>query len=272
MDKINSNISKVPDNILSVSHLSVKYDREADLLHRMNETQAVYDISFAMREGEIMGIVGESGCGKSTLARTIAGIVKPSSGKIELKYPSVQMIFQNSYGSLNPAYKVRWILEEPLRVDRNKKWGIQDKAARIHEVMEQVELTPEMLDRYPSELSGGQRQRVGIAAALMQSPKLLIADEPVSALDVTIQAQIVQLMNNLHKNIGISILFISHDLRVVYNMCDRIIIMKEGHIVESGDTQSIYKAPKAEYTRLLLKSAGIMHRDSFGRIKEYAEA
>lgn len=267
--KFDQNINIACDNILSVSHLTVAYGKE---------TQAVHDVSFDMKKGEILGIVGESGCGKSTLARTIAGLVKPSSGKIELKnsdsqnLKNPQMIFQNSYGSLNPAYKVRWILEEPLRVDRNRKWNRQERTDRIKEVMEQVELTPELLERYPAELSGGQRQRVGIAVAIMQSPRLLIADEPVSALDVTIQAQIVSLMKKLHEETGISILFISHDLRVVYNMCDRLIIMKEGNIVESGITSAIYNEPKADYTKRLLTSAGIMKTCDYSFTGECVEA
>ena len=149
------------------------------------------------------------------------------------------------------------MLEEPLRVDKSHRWSSTERSKRVQEVMEQVELSSELLNRYPSQLSGGQRQRVSIAIALMQSPRLLIADEPVSALDVTIQAQIMELLRSLHDKLGISILFISHDLRVVYQMCDHVLIMRDGRVIEYGDTDEIYINPKTEYTRQLLKAAGI---------------
>ena len=167
------------------------------------------------------------------------------------------MVFQDPYGSLNPARTVEWLLKEPLRVDRSRSWSEQEQKERLKEVLEQVELSRELLTRYPSQLSGGQRQRVSIGAALMQSPRLLIADEPVSALDVTIQAQIMELLQSLHHNLGLSMLFISHDLRVVYQMCDHVLIMKDGRVVEYGETDDVYRTPQEEYTKQLLKAAGI---------------
>ena len=205
----------------------------------------------------MLGLVGESGCGKSTLARAIVGINKDYEGTIIQKYSRPQMIFQDPYGSLNPARTVEWLLKEPLRVDRSRSWSESEQQERLTEVLEQIELPKELLSRYPSQLSGGQRQRVAIGAALMQSPKLLIADEPVSALDVTIQAQIMELLHSLHQQLGLSILFISHDLRVVYEMCDHVLIMKDGRVVEYGETDDIYRTPQKEYTRQLLMAAGI---------------
>ena len=167
------------------------------------------------------------------------------------------MVFQDPYSSLNPSKKVGWLMEEPLKVDKKRKWTKEERLERVKEVMKDVELPIEMLDRYPSQLSGGQRQRVCIGIALMRYPKLLIADEPVSALDVTIQSQIMELLRSLHKKLGISIIFISHDLRVVYQISDHVMIMKDGRIVEHGKTDEVYRHPQAEYTVRLLKAAGI---------------
>jgi len=167
------------------------------------------------------------------------------------------MVFQDPYSSLNPAKRIGWLLEEPLRVDKSRQWTKEEIAARVKEVMEDIELPLSMLDRFPAQLSGGQRQRVCIGMALMRSPKLLIADEPVSALDVTIQAQILELLENLHKKHGISIIFISHDLRVVYKISDHVMIMKDGRVVEYGETKQLYRSPQADYTKQLLKAAGI---------------
>ena len=243
---------------LQVSHLDVFYKkRKRKVLERAGRKQALFDVSFELKDREVLGLVGESGCGKSTLARTIVGINKDYQGTIIQKYPHPQMVFQDPYGSLNPARTVEWLLKEPLRVDRSRSWSEQEQKERLKEVLEQVELSRELLTRYPSQLSGGQRQRVSIGAALMQSPRLLIADEPVSALDVTIQAQIMELLQSLHHNLGLSMLFISHDLRVVYQMCDHVLIMKDGRVVEYGETDDVYRTPQEEYTKQLLKAAGI---------------
>ena len=211
-----------------------------------------------MQEGEVLAIAGESGSGKSTLARAIVGINKDYTGQIWQKYGQPQMVFQDPYSSLNPAKKVGWLLAEPLRVDKSRKWTAEEIDKRVFEIMEEVELPIGLLERYPSQLSGGQRQRVCIGIALMRSPKLLIADEPVSALDVTIQSQILELLENLHKKHGISIIFISHDLRVVYKISDHMLIMKNGRVVEQGSTKQLYRNPQAEYTKSLLKAAGIV--------------
>lgn len=240
------------ENILAVSNINVSYKKKAEVLK---------NISFEMKRGEILGLVGESGCGKSTLAKAILNILKPESG--EIVYDSVypertfrpQMVFQDPYSSLNPAKKVGWILEEPLRL----KGGIPKEKRRqmVYEMLRKTGLDESFAERYPSQLSGGQRQRIAIAGALMLEPELLIADEPVSALDVTIQAQVVELLMKLHRDMNLSVLFISHDLRIVYQICDRVIIMNHGEIVESGTVDEVYFSPQHEYTKTLLYAAGI---------------
>ncbi len=247
------------DTVLSVKDLCVFYkNREGKFIKRNKRKQVLYNVSFDLKEGEVLGIAGESGCGKSTLVKAIVGINKDYTGEIIQKYPDPQMVFQDPYGSLNPAKNIEWLLKEPLRVDRNRKWTDKEMDERVKEIMTRIEMPLEMLERYPSQLSGGQRQRVCIGIALMRSPKLLICDEPVSALDVTIQAQIMELLRSLHKQLGISIIFISHDLRVVYQISDNVMIMKNGKVQEYGKTKELYKYPKAEYTKQLLTAAGII--------------
>ncbi len=247
-------------DVLRVSDLNVFYkNRKRKLFSKKNKKiQALFDVNLTMEEGEVLAIAGESGSGKSTLARAIVGINKDYTGKIWQKYDGPQMVFQDPYSSLNPAKKIGWLLAEPLRVDRERKWTREEIDKRVMEIMEEIELPIGMLDRYPAQLSGGQRQRVCIGMALMRSPKLLVADEPVSALDVTIQAQILELLENLHKKHGISIIFISHDLRVVYQISDHVLIMKDGRVVEQGLTRQVYKDPQQDYTKQLLKAAGIV--------------
>ena len=234
-------------DILNVKGLDV-FVRESNG-HRK---QILSDISFAIKKGDIMGLVGESGCGKSTLAKAILGINSDISGTIthNSKYP--QMVFQDPYGSLNPARKVEWILEEPLRI--RSHMNALERRKTVEDMLSTVGLSLEIRDRYPNELSGGQRQRISIACALMQTPELLIADEPVSALDVTVQKQILQLLVSLKEKMGLTILFISHDLRVVYDLCDYVMIMKNGCIVEQGDTDDVYSNPRSDYTKSLLKA------------------
>ncbi|MCR5657514.1 MAG: ATP-binding cassette domain-containing protein [Butyrivibrio sp.] len=251
--------------VLKVSNLNVFYKNRKRKLFtpkKLKKIQALYDVSFEVEEGEVLAIAGESGCGKSTLARAIVGINKDYSGTIWQKYADPQMVFQDPYNSLNPAKKVGWLLEEPLKVDKSRKWTKDERKKRVEEIMKEIELPLNMLERYPSQLSGGQRQRVCIGIALMRNPKLLIADEPVSALDVTIQAQIMELLRNLHKKLGISIIFISHDLRVVYQISDHVMVMRYGKVVEYGKTKDVYKNPQAEYTRQLLKAAGIVKKET----------
>ncbi|MBE5837576.1 ABC transporter ATP-binding protein [Butyrivibrio sp.] len=244
--------------VLKVENLNVYYkNRKRKPFSGQRKIHTLYDVSFEMEEGEVLAIAGESGCGKSTLARAIVGINEDYTGTLWQKYDGPQMVFQDPYSSLNPAKKIGWLLEEPLKVDKKRKWTSQERKKRVEEIMGEIELPLEMLDRYPSQLSGGQRQRICIGIALMRSPRLLIADEPVSALDVTIQAQIMELLQNLHKRLGISIIFISHDLRVVYQISDHVMIMKSGRVVEYGKTRDVYKNPQDEYTVQLLKAAGI---------------
>lgn len=242
-------------NILTVKGLSVGYKGHARTTKVRKKTEVLKDISFDIKRGEILGLVGESGCGKSTLAKAVLGMVKPERGEIIHTSERPQMVFQDPYGSLNPVKRIGWILEEPLKLAGG--YGKEERLNRVKMMLGRVGLEEGLLERYPSQLSGGQRQRIAIAGALMLEPRLLIADEPVSALDVTIQAQIIELLLKLHREMGLAVLFISHDLRVVYQMCDRVMIMKEGVIVEEGAADKVYFSPQHEYTRALLDAAGI---------------
>lgn len=235
--------------ILEVKDLSVTFTDT-----KKNKKQVLFDVDFEMEAGEILGLAGESGSGKSTIAKCILGMV-PHKGEIHLEDNNPQMIFQDPYSSLNPAKTVRAILEEPLKL--HTKLGREERLHKVIEALESVELGSELLVRKPSELSGGQRQRICIAESLINDTKFLIADEPVSALDVTVQAQILKLLSELKNKKGLTILFISHDLRTMYNVCDRIMILDKGYIVESGKPKDMYKNPQHDYTKLLLKSAGL---------------
>ncbi len=253
-----------PKDILRLRHVSSQYAvRKKGFFSGRENVEVLHDVSFEIHRGETFGLVGESGCGKSTLARAITGIIK-YGGQIELdgerlssrrtkaQRRKVQIVFQDPLSSLNPARRIGWILEEPLRIHR-----VGDRRTRFQlagEMLERVGLDPEYRNRYPRELSGGQRQRVSLGCALMLQPSLLIADEPVSALDVSVQAQILNLMQDLRGKLGLSCLFISHNLNVIYYLCDRVAVMYLGRIVELSDAESLYRAPLHPYTRMLLSA------------------
>ena len=238
--------------VLSVSHVSGGY-HEGGRFRKGTYQEVLHDVTFDVHDGELLGLVGESGTGKSTLSRAILGIIQPDQGSITHYTKRPQMIFQDPYSSLNPAYTVEWIMEEPLRI--YGKYDAPERKRRVREMLRRVELPEEVLEAKPAELSGGQRQRVSIATALIQRPKFLIADEPVSALDVTIQAQILKLLKTLRDELDLSYLFISHDLNVVYQLCDRVLVMKSGRIVEQGTVDDIFNHPKEDYTKQLLAAA-----------------
>ena len=240
------------DKVLEVRDLNVWY-RPSGTIRRKKMVQVLHDVSFDLYRGEILGVVGESGSGKSTLAKTILGMVPDYTGTYTHYTKRPQMVFQDPSSSLNPGRTVGWILEEPLRI--YGKYDEAERIRRVKDIIDRVELPAECYDMYPRELSGGQRQRVCIGMALIQRPGLIIADEAVSALDVTIQAQILKLIHKLRQELGISYIFISHDLNVVYQLCDRAIVMKDGCIVEQGDVEELYEHPKEEYTRALLAAA-----------------
>ena len=236
------------DLVLEVSHL--------DAWHRDDHgarRQVLFDVSFVLHRGEALGLVGESGSGKSTLARSVLGLVRDYRGTITHHTKLPQMIFQDVSASLNPARRIGWILEEPLRLCGG--YTAAERRQRVRDILTRVGLGEEHLSRFPHELSGGQRQRVSIAAALLRRAELIVADEPVSALDVTIQKEILTLLRDLREHEGISFLFISHDLAVVQQLCTRVMVMRHGVILEQNTTAAIFNAPQHEYTRALLDAA-----------------
>lgn len=258
------------DNLLEIKNLTVEYNS----LNKKNKSSvvAVNDVSFQIKEGETYALAGESGCGKSTLAKAVTKLVKPKSGEIlfegknifsqtkeEMKnYPKdVQMIFQNPYSSLNPKMKIGDILKEPL--DINTKFSSKEKKSLVKNTLEEVGLPESSIELYPHEFSGGQRQRIAIARALILNPKLIIADEPVSALDASIQAQIINLLKELKRHKKLTVLFISHDLNVIRYLADRVGIMYFGKLIEENTTGNIFRYPKEEYTKTLLNSAPVLH-------------
>jgi peptide/nickel transport system ATP-binding protein len=238
------------ETILTVENLNAYYPAASKGRPRR---QIIHDVSFSLASGEIIGLVGASGSGKTTLVKTILGIVKDYDGEIHHYSPHPQMVFQDPYSSLNPARRVGWILEEPLRIAGGFSKEKRREAALA--MLEKVGLAERIADRLPRELSGGQRQRVSIAAALMQSPRLLVADEPVSALDITIQTQILELLEKLHREMGLAIIFISHDLRVVKRLCGRIMVLHDGAVCEEGASEALFADPQTEYTKKLLAAA-----------------
>lgn len=233
---------------------------------------AVDDVSFEVGSNETVGLVGESGCGKSTLGKTVVRLIDPAEGQILLKGQDIaslpekdlrplrriiQMVFQDPYASLNPRQSVWSMLETPLKVR-----GITDATERrriIHSTIEKIGFSPEALKKYPHEFSGGQRQRIGIARALILNPELIVCDEPVSALDLSIQAQILNLLTDLKRDFGLAFLFISHDLSVVRYFSDRVLVMYLGKIVESADHSTLWRGPRHPYTRALLSAVPSMN-------------
>lgn len=255
--KMNTNqeLSHRKESILRIEGLDAFYEEKQEKSWKRGKKKVLENISLEVYKGEIYGIVGESGSGKSTLAKVIAGIHKDINGSIILKETRPMMVFQDSYGSLNPAKKISWILEEPLKI-----CGGYSKRDRLHivsDMLEQVGLEEEYKNRYLNELSGGQRQRVGIAASLMLQSEFIILDEPVSALDVTVQAQILNLLMHLREKYNLTLLFISHDLNVIRQICDRVCVLHEGKIVETALVEELYQNPSHEYSKILIDSIPI---------------
>lgn len=248
------------NTILEVKHLKKYFETKAGLLH------AVDDVSFSVEKGETLGVVGESGCGKSTLGRTIQHLLDATDGTILFKgrdvthlskretrdfMKEVQMIFQDPYSSLNPRMTVKQIIMEPLLIDGMKK---KEAEAKVRKMMETVGLDARFENAYPNELDGGRRQRIGIARALILKPDFIICDEPVSALDVSIQAQILNLMQDLQEQLGLTYIFVTHDLSVVKHISNKIAVMYLGKLVEYSETEDLFANPAHPYTRALLAS------------------
>ncbi|GAB2842081.1 hypothetical protein GCM10022221_46560 [Actinocorallia aurea] len=235
------------------------------------EHKAVDDVSLALAKGESLGLVGESGSGKSTILRCLVGLERPDAGTVSYAgfdalradrahlrrfRREVQMVFQNPYASLDPRMTVEEIVAEPLRVHEPKA-SRAERRDRVVEVLERVGLTGSALPRRPAQFSGGQRQRIAIARALVSRPEVLVCDEPVSALDVSVQAQVVNLLRGMRRDLGLTILFVAHDLAVVRQLCDRITVLKDGRVVEEGDRDAVYGSPRHPYTRDLLAAVPI---------------
>jgi oligopeptide transport system ATP-binding protein len=259
-------------NLLEVDHLVKHFPIKRGILidREIGSVRAVDDVSFTVGKGETLGLVGESGCGKSTLCRTLLRLIEPTSGSMRFEgrelsdlgrrelqkmRREMQMIFQDPYASLNPRKRVGQVVGDPLQLH-----GIasgEERKRRVQELLERVGLNPEHYNRYPHEFSGGQRQRIGIARALALNPKLIVADEPVSALDVSIQAQIINLLSDLQSEFGLTYIFVAHDLGVVRHVSDRIAVMYLGKIVEIGPAEEVYTNPIHPYTLSLLSAIPI---------------
>ena len=258
----------VDQNLIEIKNLSKSFDDSFFTENTKNSVMAVDDVSLNIKEGQSFGLVGESGSGKTTIAKMVVNLFKPSSGDIYfdsvnvtkikknkdlLKFrKQIQMIFQDPFSSLNGRLKVKEIIAEPIKL-HNPDIKSNDLDSYIHDLLESVELTQQSAFRYPHEFSGGQRQRISIARALATQPRLLVCDEPTSALDVSIQAQILNLLKDLQEQLNLTILFISHDLPVVRQMCDKIAVLKDGKLCEVSETEELFRNPKHNYTKELLR-------------------
>jgi oligopeptide transport system ATP-binding protein len=261
--------------LVEVSHLVKTFTRDAGLFRTGTRVAAVDDVSFSIEEGETFGLVGESGSGKTTTGRCLLRLIEPSSGVVRFRGENVlefskrrmrearrdmQIVFQDPYSSLNPRMRAREIVEEPLIIHKLGTRG--ERQARVAELFGLVGLNPVHLERYPHQFSGGQRQRIGLARALALNPSFVILDEPVSALDVSVQAQVINLLMDLQAQLHLTYLFIAHDLRLVEHVCSRMAVMFLGKIVETGPTAAIFAAPQHPYTRALLSAIPVLDPDA----------
>jgi ABC-type oligopeptide transport system ATPase subunit len=262
-------------SLLDVRHLVKHFVRRHGLFAPTSVVRAVDDVSFAIEQGEMFGLVGDSGSGKSTLGRCILRLIEPTAGEVLFRGENVlrfsparmraarrdmQIVFQDPYSSLNPRMRAGDIVEEPLIIHR--LGNRSERRARVAELFDLVGLEADHRQRYPHEFSGGQRQRIGIARALALNPALVIADEAVSALDVSIQAQVVRLLMDLRARLALTFLFIAHDLRLVEHICSRVAVMYLGKIVEIGDTKALFSQPAHPYTRALLSAVPVLDPDA----------
>jgi len=261
--------------LVEVSHLVKQFTRDAGLFRPGTRVAAVDDVSFSIDEGEMFGLVGESGSGKTTTGRCMLRLVEPTSGEVRFRGENVldfprrrlrearrhmQIVFQDPYSSLNPRMRARQIVEEPLIIHRLGSRA--ERQERVAELFGLVGLNPVHLDRYPHQFSGGQRQRIGLARALALNPSFVILDEPVSALDVSVQAQVVNLLMDLQQQLKLTYLFIAHDLRLVEHICSRVAVMYLGKIVEMGPTAALFGAPQHPYTKALLSAIPVADPDA----------
>ena len=254
----NNATDNVPEALLTLKNATIEY-REKTFFGKEKITTAVKNVSFELYKGEVLGLVGESGSGKSTISKALTGLLPLTKGELIRAEGTgtPRMVFQDPYGSLNPAKKIGWILEEPLKIQGG--YTKEERKRLVIEALKEVELEEAHAKRYVRELSGGQRQRVAIAAALIQKPEIVILDEPVSALDVTVQGQILELLYRLKEEHGISYLFVSHDMNVIRRVCDRVIVLYRGEIVEMGATADVFERPEHPYTEELLRKTMTVH-------------